>query len=344
MPCGKKETIPGKFGDMSTDNFWKGKRVFITGATGFLGSHIASELHKKGAKLTLLSRKNITEHPVLDTDIISDSNIVTGDILSLELLENILNKYKPDTIFHTAGFVNVGEAFKNPELAVNTNTIGTHNILEALRRNPSHTERFIMVSSDKVYGNSPDLPSVEEDPIGIVEDIYSASKSAAEILARTYFHSYGLPIAISRCANFMGGGDLHFERIIPGTIRSALRNEDPTIRGNGLAKRDFLYIKDAANAHLTLAENLQRDEVAGQVFNFAMSSPVTMKELVNKIVSLTNPSLEPAILNDPSTDIEIKYQHLSAEKAKKVLGWEPEYDLSQGLSETINWYKNYLNI
>lgn len=264
--------------------------------------------------------------------------VVRGSLEDYFCLERTLNEYEVDTIFHLGAQTIVGPANRSPLSTFESNIKGTWNVLEAAR-NSKLIERVIVASSDKAYGEQQELPYTEDMPL-IGRHPYDVSKSCADLIAQSYYHTYGLPVAIARCGNFYGGGDLNFNRIVPGTIRSALMNERPIIRSDGKYVRDYIYVEDAADAFLVLAEYLDNPKVKGEAFNFSSERPVTVLELVAKILELMGREhLEPVILNEAVNEIERQY--LSAEKARKVLKWRPKYTLEKGLNKTISWYSEF---
>jgi CDP-glucose 4,6-dehydratase len=241
-------------------------------------------------------------------------------------------------VFHLAAQTIVGIANGNPLSTFETNIKGTWCLLEAARRCAT-IEQVVVASSDKAYGAQPALPYTEEAPLA-GRHPYDASKSCTDILALTYAHTYALPVCVTRCGNFYGGGDLNWNRLVPGTIRSVLRGQRPLIRSDGSFIRDYFYVKDGARAYLHLAERMaQQPEVVGQALNFSNELRVTVLELVSTILRLMGSSLVPDVRNEARN--EIPHQCLSAAKARRLLGWAPQYNLEQGLRETIAWYRAF---
>lgn len=264
--------------------------------------------------------------------------MVRGEVEDYALLERILNEYEIDVVFHLAAQTIVETANRNPISTFDTNIRGTWNLLEACRRN-SLVKKIIVASSDKAYGVQHNLPYNESTPLQGTHP-YDVSKSCADLLAYAYFNTYNLPVCITRCGNFYGGGDTNFNRIIPGTIRSVLHNEQPVIRSDGSYIRDYIYVKDAVSAYLLLAEKMEDKSVLGEAFNFSNEIQITVLDLTRKILSLTGrEDLQPIIEN--RAEKEIKHQYLSAEKARKRLSWRPLYSLEQGLQETVEWYREF---
>ena len=266
-------------------------------------------------------------------------NTVYGRIEDLSILERTINEYEIETVFHLAAQTIVGVANREPLGTFEANIKGTWNVLEACRR-VGGVKRIVVASSDKAYGDQEILPYNEETPLQ-GEHPYDVSKSCADLISHSYYKSYGLPVCITRCGNFYGGGDLNFNRIVPDTIRSALNDRPVIIRSDGSYIRDYFYVKDGVLAYLHLAEQMERSEILGEAFNFSNEIQVSVLEIVRKILQLMGKEdLEPKILNQATN--EIKHQYLSAEKAKTLLNWSPNYSLAEGLTETIDWYKNFL--
>ena len=321
-----------------SNTYWKNKNVFVTGCTGLLGSWLVKDLVEKGANVTGLIRDWVPKSNLILQDSINKINTVRGDINDYYLMERILNEYEIDTVFHLAAQTIVSIANRNPMSTFETNIKGTWNILEACRRNPT-VKRVIVASSDKAYGEHEILPYTEDAPLKGSHP-YDVSKSCADLLAFTYHNTYGLPVCITRCGNFYGGGDLNFNRIVPGTIRSILSDERPIIRSDGTFIRDYIFIRDAVNAYLFLAEKMDELDIHGEAFNFSNEIQLTVLELTNDILRIMDRTdLEPIVLNEAKG--EIKHQYLSATKAKNILGWSPTYTVEEGLKETIDWYKEF---
>lgn len=264
-------------------------------------------------------------------------NIVQGALEDLPVIERALGEYEIDTVFHLAAQAIVGVANRNPISTFEANILGTWNILEACRKHPL-IKRVIVASSDKAYGDQENLPYDENMPLQ-GNHPYDVSKSCADLISHTYFHTYGLPVCITRCGNLYGGGDLNFNRIIPQTIQLVLNGEAPEIRSDGTFVRDYFYIEDAVQAYLLLAEKMEENNLAGEAFNFSNEIQLTVLELVEKILKAMNSNLKPNVLNQGSN--EIKHQYLSAEKARKLLNWTPAYTIDEGLEKTIKWYTKF---
>ena len=318
--------------------FWLDRPTFVTGGTGLVGSWLVKRLVAAGADVVCLVRDWVPQSELARTGLIEKVKVVRGDIRDREILERTLGEYEIDTVIHLAAQTIVTIANRNPVSTFETNIAGTWNLLEAARRSPK-VKQLVMASSDKAYGDQEILPYDENTPLQ-GQHPYDVSKSAADLIASTYAKSYDLPVAITRCGNFYGGGDLNWNRIIPGTIRSILRGQRPVIRSDGQYIRDYFYVEDGAAAYMLLAEQLAANpNLKGESFNFSNEIQVTVLEIVSKILRLMNSDLEPQVLNEASN--EIRHQYLSAEKARRILDWHPLFNLDQALSSTIDWYKEF---
>jgi CDP-glucose 4,6-dehydratase len=318
-------------------SFWKNKNVFVTGCTGLLGSYLVKELIEQGANVTGLVRDHVPQSNLYQGEHVKKMNIVQGALEDLPVIERALGEYEIDTVFHLAAQAIVGVANRNPVSTFEANILGTWNVLEACRKHPL-IKRVIVASSDKAYGDQENLPYDEDMPLQ-GKHPYDVSKSCADLISHTYFHTYGLPVCITRCGNLYGGGDLNFNRIIPQTIQLVLNGEAPEIRSDGTFVRDYFYIEDAVQAYLLLAEKMEELNLAGEAFNFSNEIQLTVLELVEKILKKMNSNLKPKVLNQGSN--EIKHQYLSAEKARKLLNWTPAYTIDEGLEKTIGWYTEF---
>lgn len=318
-------------------DFWKGKNVFVTGADGFIAGWIAKRFVDEGAVVTIIVRDYKSESSLDTLGFRHKVHIVHGDIIDTHLMQRILNEYAIEYVYHLAAQAIIGPANRNPLSTFESNIKGTWNILEAAR-NTNTIKGVIIAASDKVYGDQEKLPYTEDQPLlGLYP--YDASKVCADVLARSYFKTYNLPVAITRNANTYGGGDMNFNRIVPGTIKSVLDGEIPIIRSDGTLERDYMYIKDAVDGYLLIGENMDDPKVRGQAFNFGVGKPISVINLFNKIIKLSGKTVKPKILNQANN--EIKKQYLCVDKVKKTFDWEPKYDLDAGLKETIEWYKDY---
>ena len=322
---------------MSAD--WEGRKILITGATGMVGSWLVKELLKRDSAVVALVRDIDYQTEFYRSGDYLQTAIVNGSLEDFSTIDRAINEYEIDTVFHLGAQTIVGAAYREPLQTFESNIRGTYHILEACRRHQDLVEKIVIASSDKAYGIADKLPYTEDMPIEGCHP-YDVSKSCADLLAQAYFHTYDMSMAIARCGNIYGGADLNWSRIVPGTIRSLLNNQRPIIRSNGEYIRDYIYIKDVVDAYLNLAESITKKNISGEAFNFSTESQITVIEIMNEIRAIMGKEeLEPKILN---LDLkEIPEQSLSAEKAHKILGWHPKYVMEKGLSETVDWYKNY---
>jgi CDP-glucose 4,6-dehydratase len=321
-----------------TDTFWRDRRVFVTGCTGLVGAWTTRLLLERGAHVVGLVRDRACGSELVRSGLLDRIDVVHGELESEPLLERALAEYEIQTVLHLGAQTIVGIANRSPLSTFEANIKGTWCVLEAARRCGYHPQ-VIVASSDKAYGDQRELPYTEDSPL-LARHPYDASKACADILALTYAHTYALPVCVTRCGNFYGGGDLNWNRIVPGTVRSVLRGEAPVIRSDGSYVRDYFYVKDGALAYLHLAEVMaRRPEVCGQAFNFSTELQVTALEMVRLILRLMGSPLLPQVLGQAAN--EIKHQYLTAAKARAVLGWSPRYGLEEALVETIAWYRDY---
>jgi CDP-glucose 4,6-dehydratase len=324
---------------MGMSDFWLDRPTFITGATGLVGGWLVRKLVESGADVVCLVRDWVPQSELASSRLIDKVKVVRGDVRDEKLLERVLGEYEIDTVIHLAAQTIVTIANRNPISTFETNIGGTWSLLEACRRS-STVGQVVMASSDKAYGDHETLPYDETTPLE-GRHPYDVSKSCADLIAQAYAATYDSPVAITRCGNFYGGGDLNWNRIVPGTIRSVLRGSRPIIRSDGRYVRDYFYVEDGVAAYMLLAERLAENRhLYGQAFNFSNEIQVTVLELVEKILEQMDSDLEPDVRNE--TRNEIRHQYLSASKAKKVLGWEPLFTLEEGLRRTIKWYESFL--
>lgn len=320
------------------NNFWKEKNVLVTGADGFIGSWLAKTLIEKGANVATIVRDIKKKNNIDILNLRNDIDLVHGDLVNYDVCSRVLNEYDVDSVFHIAAQAIVLSANKSPLSTFESNIKGTWNMLEACRLNKG-VNRVVVASSDKAYGEQKKLPYTEESPL-LGYYPYDASKVCADILARCYFKTYNLALAITRNANTYGPADMNFSRIIPDSVKTIMEGNQPVIRSDGSPQRDYMFIKDSVSAYLTVAENLHRKEIIGEAFNFGTGKPVGVLALLRQILKLMKKeSIKPKILGQAKNEIDRQY--LSIEKAKRLLNWHPRYSLDQGLKETIDWYRNY---
>ena len=315
--------------------YWQDHPVFITGCTGLLGSWLTQSLVERGATVVGLIRDNTPNSLFFQSGLENRITIVRGEIEDYAVIERAINEYEIDSVFHLGAQTIVTIANRSPLATFRSNIQGTWNILEACRQ-ISTVKKIVVASSDKAYGDQKHLPYNEDTPLE-GRHPYDVSKSCADLICRSYFETYGLPVCVTRCGNLFGAGDLNFNRIVPGTIRSLSRGERPVIRSNGTFLRDYFYVNDAVNAYIHLAEKMDAKKFHGEAFNFSTESPKTVLEVVNTITSLMGSTLEPVILNTAIN--EIKDQYLSAQKARDLLRWSAGYTFEDSLKETIEWYQ-----
>jgi CDP-glucose 4,6-dehydratase len=319
-------------------NFWLDRPTFITGGTGLVGGWLVRRLLDEGADVVCLVRDWVPQSELARSHLIDRIKVVRGEVCDQALMERVLGEYEVNTVIHLAAQTIVGVANRNPVSTFETNIAGTWALMEACRRTPT-VKQVIMASSDKAYGDQEVLPYVEDAPLK-GRHPYDVSKSCSDLIAQSYAHTYGLPVAITRCGNFYGGGDLNWNRIVPGTIRSVLRGQRPVIRSDGQYIRDYFYVEDGAAAYALLAEKLAADpQLRGRAFNFSNEIQVTVLDLTRKILELMESGLEPDVRNEATN--EIRHQYLSAAQARRDLDWRPLFTLDEGLRRTIDWYKEF---
>jgi len=318
--------------------FWRDRPTFVTGATGLVGGWLVRRLLDAGAAVVCLVRDWIPDSDVLQAPLLERVRIVRGDVCDQALLERALGEFEVETVIHLAAQTIVGIANRNPVSTFESNIRGTWSLLEACRRSPK-VKQVVVASSDKAYGGGKQLPYDESLPLA-GRHPYDVSKSCCDLIGQSYATTYGTPVAITRCGNFFGGGDLNWNRIVPGTIRSIFRGERPVIRSDGQFVRDYFYVEDGAAIYMLLAEKLaEHPELAGQAFNFSYERPITVLDLVTRILAGMSSALEPEVRNEAGH--EIRDQYLSAKKAREQLGWQPQFRLEAGLRSTIDWYLKF---
>lgn len=320
--------------------FWQDRRVLVTGATGLVGGWLVQRLQQAGADVVCLVRDWTPGSMLIKEGQINQATVVRGDICDQECLERVLGEHEIETVMHLAAQTIVGIANRNPISTFEANIGGTWKLLEACRRSPK-VAQIIMASSDKAYGDADKLPYKEDTPLNGMHP-YDVSKSCGDLIAKTYANTYDLPVCVTRCGNFYGGGDLNWNRIIPGTIRSIRRGEAPVIRSDGSFVRDYFYVEDGAAAYMHLAEQMAANpNVAGEAFNLSTEIQLSVLDVVEKLLDLMDSPLKPVVLGEACH--EIKHQYLDASKARKMLDWHPLYSFEQGLARTIQWYCNFFD-
>ncbi len=321
-------------------SFWQDRNTFVTGGTGFVGANLVAGLVKLGARVVCLER-DVAQPNSLDVFGLRGSvTVVSGSIEDLSLIERVLNEYEIDSVFHLAAQALVGAANRSPLSTFEANIRGTYLVLESCRRSPK-VSRIVIASSDKAYGTHDTLPYREDFPLN-ASFPYDVSKTCSDLIAQSFAKTYDLPVSISRSANIYGPGDLNMSRIIPGTIVSVLRNEDPIIRSDGTPIREFVYVDDVVNGYLRLAEEIEKTR--GEAFNFGTNEPTAMLDLVTKIINIAGMDKEvtPNILLTTKIEREIDAQYLSADKILDTVGWKAQTCLDEGLTKTLAWYRDNL--
>ncbi len=322
-------------------SFWANRRVFVTGATGLVGSWLVKDLLSQGAHVVVLIRDHDPQSELIRSGDINKTSVVNGALEDYATLERAINENEIGAVFHLGARPIVGAAQRNPLPTLETNIRGTYNLLEACRVHRNLVNQIVVASSDKAYGESGTLPYTEDMPLKGVHP-YEVSKSCTDLITQSYASSYKLPAVIARCGNIYGGGDLNWSRIVPGTIRSLLREEAPIIRSDGKFIRDYIYVEDVTTAYLQLGQAINECDIAGEAFNFSPESPLTVLELVELIAKIMKSShLKPIIQNQAHG--EIISQYLDSSKAASVLCWKTNFNHQFGMEKTIAWYRNYLN-
>lgn len=320
--------------------FWRDRSVFVTGATGLVGSELVRHLLERGAEVVCLVRDRVPQSELVRSGDIDRVRTVRGDVCDQALLERVLGEYETHTVFHLAAQTLVGVAGRNAVSTFTTNVLGTVSLLEACHRSP-RVSAVVVASSDKAYGEAKTLPYSEETPLCPVQP-YDVSKACTDLITQSYAKTKGLPAVVTRCGNFFGSGDLNWSRIVPGTIRSHLRGQRPRLRSNGLLVRDYFYVEDGALAYLRVAEALSDDKtLRGEAFNFSNAQPISVLDLVERIRVVMGSSLQPVIENNDAVN-EISAQHLDSSKARRVLSWQPSFDLDEALTRTVRWYREHV--
>ena len=328
-------------GPMALDTaFWKNRRVFVTGATGMIGSWLVKRLLDLDSFIVALVLDANPQSELFRSGDVQRVTVVNGRLEDLGVLQRAIAENEIETVFHLGAQTQVGVGYHAPWITLESNVRGSYNLLEACRLQRERIEQIIVASSDKAYGDSEVLPYTEEMPLK-GRHPYDASKSCTDIIAQAYAHTYELPVAIARCGNVYGGADLNWSRIVPGTIRSLLCEEQPVLRSDGKFVRDYIYQKDVVNAYLVLAERFKDLQLQGHGFNFSTESSVKVEEMVSLIQKIMKKThLNPIVLDQARA--EIRDQSLSSQKARAMLGWKHEYSLESGLGETIAWYESFL--
>ena len=320
--------------------FWSTKRVLVTGATGMVGAWVTRWLVDAGAYTVALISDTDPQSELIRSGYINRIAVMNGRLENYDDVERAINNQEIDSIIHLGAQPIVGAADRSPRHTFESNIQGTWNLLDAARVLGGMVQRIVVASSDKAYGTQPVLPYTEDMSMN-GDHPYEVSKSCTDLISTTYARTYGLPVTIARCGNIYGGGDLNWNRIVPGTFRSILRGEQPVLRSDGTFVRDYLHVDDIVSAYLLLGERSHEPELAGQGFNFSDECPLTVMQIYKAICAAAGkPDLEPKILNAAAG--EIKDQYLDSTKAHDVLGWHARVSLQEGLSRSFDWYCDLL--
>jgi CDP-glucose 4,6-dehydratase len=316
------------------------RRALVTGGRGFVGAWLCKALIDRGVEVTSFDRRGRREKPstlaMLGISERVDEQV--GDLVDGETLGRLLAERAIDSVFHLGAETIVGTVQADPVGGLETNVRGTWTLLQAATE--AEVERFVFASSDKAYGANEQLPYREDFPLQPTAP-YEASKAAADLIARAWWPSYGLPIAVTRFANIYGGGDLNFSRLVPETVCGAIDGRPPVLRSDGSPVRDLLYVEDAAAAYLAIADRLDRDEVRGEAFNAGGERPYSVLEIVETITRLAGTGVEPEIRGSGNPEGEIDRQYVDAAKIRERCGWSPSVSLEQGIGRTIEWYREH---
>jgi CDP-glucose 4,6-dehydratase len=319
---------------------WKGRTAFVTGATGLLGSHLAETLLAQGARVVALVRDQVPDSRAVTEGVLARCVVVRGELEDYFTVLRALNEHEIDSVFHIGAQTIVGTAARSALSTFEANIRGTWNLLEAVKACPKLVRRVVVASSDKAYGAHDVLPYTEDAPLQ-GRFPYDVSKSCTDLISFSYVHTYGVPVTVTRCGNLYGAGDLNFNRLIPGTIRSVLKGERPIVRSDGTFVRDYFYVKDAVEAYLALAERVPGDGFTGEAFNFGTETPLSVIEVVDRILAaMGRTDLAPVVLAEATH--EIPKQYLDCTKARTRLGWTPRRTFEEGLRETVAWYRAWL--
>jgi CDP-glucose 4,6-dehydratase len=317
---------------------WSERRVLVTGATGLVGSWLCRDLINRGAFVVAFICDWDPQSELIRSGVVNRTAVVEGRLEDPEKLDRAINLHEVDTVIHLGAQTIVGTAHRSPRQTFETNVAGTWNVLDACRVHSDFVERIVVASSDKAYGASAELPYTEDMPLD-GRAPYEASKSCTDIVARSYATTYGLPIAIARCGNVYGGGDLNWSRIVPSATRSLLHGQQPYLRSDGTAVRDYLHVDDVVAAYLVLADHADKPDVAGEAFNFSDEAPLTVMEIYRAVCEEVGGWVEPYIANEAAG--EIADQRLDAAKARQMLGWQAQVGLAEGMGRTVAWYRQY---
>jgi CDP-glucose 4,6-dehydratase len=328
-------------GDHNYGGTWTGTRVLFTGAQGFIGSWVAERLLEEGAEVFVLDRP-VAEHSRYRLHRLHERcTPVAAALEDAQTLSRAIDEHAVQAVFHLAAATIVGSATNSPLSTYEVNTRGTWNLLEACRLAAEPLQKVVVASTDKAYGVHEDLPYREDSALQ-PRYPYDASKACADIIARSYAHTFGLPVAVTRFGNVFGGGDMNYSRLIPGTARALLAGERPVIRSDGRMERDFLYAEDAVAAYLAVAGSLERPENHGRAWNASIGRPVSVLEVVGQLMEVAGRDDEPDVRGRGTPHGEISRQWLDSSAIREQLGWTSAWDLRRGLEATYEWYAREL--
>jgi CDP-glucose 4,6-dehydratase len=323
---------------------WRDKSILVTGAQGFIGSWLVSRMLEEGARVVVLRRDIPAESRFGIEGLEERCDVVLGDLVDYESLVRALNEYEVKAVFHLGAQTIVGTANRSPLSTYETNIRGTYLLLEACRAVGvvgDGIERVVVASSDKAYGSHDELPYSEDFALQ-PRYPYDVSKAATDMIARSYAVTYGLPVAVTRLANVYGGGDFNFSRIVPDTARALVRGDRPVIRSDGTPERDYIYAPDAVEAYLAIASSLDDPAMYGRAWNAGAGRPYSVKEIVSRLIAVSGRDAEPDIQGEGTPHGEIDRQFLDSSRIREELGWEPRWELDDGLRETWAWYEQHL--
>jgi CDP-glucose 4,6-dehydratase len=327
---------------VSDRDLWRGRSVLVTGAQGFVGSWLAERLLDTGARV-VVPRRDVEPESRFHSDGIEERCVIAfADLFDHQALVRILNEHDVSAVFHLAAQTIVGTANRSPLSTFETNVRGTYNLLEACRVVGGLVDTIVVASSDKAYGGHDELPYREDFALNPTYP-YDVSKACTDLIARSYAHTYGLPVAVTRLANVYGGGDVNWSRIVPYTARALVRGERPVIRSDGRPERDYLYVEDAVDSYLAIAESLDREEHCGRAWNAGWGQPHAVSTVVERLIEVSGRGVEPDVRGAGTPAGEIDRQYLDSTAIRKELGWEPRVGLDEGLRRAWEWYETRLS-
>ncbi len=310
-------------------------RALVTGGRGFAGSWLAKALVELGAEVSSLDIEGPSPSGLELHEIADDVNDVVGDLRNHDAVSGLLHERSIDSVFHLAAQAIVGDANASPVPTFQTNIEGTWVVMEACRK--AGVGSVVVASSDKAYGPHSELPYREDSALQPVYP-YDVSKAATDLIARSYWHTYGMPVAVTRFANLYGGGDRNFSRLIPETVTAVLDGRRPIIRSDGSLERDFLYVEDAVSSYLAIAEALADGQIRGEAFNAGWGRPHRVREVIDLICELGPGEVEPDYQGSGNPSGEIDRQYLDSTKIRERIGWQPKVGLREGIGRTLEWY------